>query len=109
MRPGGKALESEAQEAMGQDAALEEGVGLVLDELRQAGTGGLLGLDEEGLGVLLHQAVQRGLLGAVALVVDRRAIRRPVGLPTDCLYALLTTRLWCCTVSGGALRRHRPA
>jgi hypothetical protein len=29
--------------------------------------------------VLLHQAVQRGLLGTVALVVKRCAIRRPLG------------------------------
>ncbi len=38
---------------------------------------------------LLNQAIQRGLLGAVALVVDRRAIRCPEGLPTDGLHALL--------------------
>ena len=59
----------------------------------QAGAGGLFGLGEEGLGVLLHQPVQRRLLGTVALVVDRRAIRRPVpttGLPTDGLHAPLT-------------------
>ena len=31
-------------------------------------------------GVLLHQAVQRGLLRAAALVVDRGAIRRPLEL-----------------------------
>ena len=36
--------------------------------------------------VLLHQAVQRGLLGTVALVVKRCAIRRPLGLPADGLH-----------------------
>ena len=30
--------------------------------------------------MLLHQAVQRGLLGAVAFVVDRGAIGSPLGL-----------------------------
>ncbi len=35
---------AQAKEAVGQDAALEKGVELVLDELRQAGTDGLFGL-----------------------------------------------------------------
>jgi hypothetical protein len=39
--------------------------------------------------VLLHQAVQRGLFRAVALVVDRGAIRSPLGLPADGLHARL--------------------
>ena len=93
---------AKAQETVRQDAAFKKRVELVLNELRQAGAGGLFGLGEEALGVLLHRAVQRGLLGKVALVVDRGAIQRPVGLPTDGLHALLTTRLWCRTVSGGA-------
>ena len=41
---------------------------------------------------LLHQAIQRGLLGAVALVVDRGAVRRPdrrVRLPANGLHARL--------------------
>ena len=67
---------AQAQEAVRQDAALEEGVELVLDELRQVCADCGLGLREEGRGVLLHQAVQRGLLGAVALVVDRGALLR---------------------------------
>lgn len=33
-----------------------------------------------------HQAVQRGLLGAVAFVVERGAIRRPLGLPANDLH-----------------------
>ena len=44
--------------------------------------------DEAGR-VLLHQTVQRGLLGPMALVVDRGTIRRPLGLPADGLHALL--------------------
>ncbi len=40
-----------------------------------------------GSGVLLHQAVQRGGFRAVALVLDRGAIRRPLGLPADGLHA----------------------
>ena len=65
---------------MRQDAALQEGVELVLDELRQVGAGSVFGLGEEGRRVLQYQAVQRGLFRAVALVVDRGAIRRPLGL-----------------------------
>ena len=80
---------AQPQEAVRQDAALEEGVELVLDELRQLGTGAGFGLRDEAGRVLLHQAVQRGLLGAVALVVDRGAIRRPLGLPADGLHVRL--------------------
>ena len=65
--------------AMRQDAAIQEGVELVFDELRQVGAGGVLGLGEEGRSVLRHQAVQRGLFRAVALVVDRGAIQQPAG------------------------------
>ena len=61
---------TQAHEAVGQDAALQEGVELVLHKLRQVGAGCGLGLLEESRGVLLHQAVQRGLFGALALVVD---------------------------------------
>ena len=70
----------QTQETLGQDAALQESVELVLHELRQVGTGSVFGLGEEGRGVLLHQAVQRGLFRAVAIVVDKGAIRRPLGL-----------------------------
>jgi hypothetical protein len=38
---------AQAQEAVGQDAAFEEGVELVLHELRQAGSGGGFGLAEK--------------------------------------------------------------
>jgi hypothetical protein len=47
---------AQSQEAVGQDAAFEEGVELVFDELRQVGDGSVFGLGEEGRGVLLHQA-----------------------------------------------------
>jgi hypothetical protein len=80
---------AQAQKTVGQDAALQERVEFVLHELRQVGSGGRLGLCEEGRGLLLHQAVQRGLLRAVALVVDRGAIRRPLGLPANGLHARL--------------------
>ena len=55
----------------------------------QVGVCSVFGLGEEGRGVLLHQSVQRGLLRAVALVVDRGAIRRPLGLRADGLHARL--------------------
>jgi len=47
------------RQAVDQHAAPEEGVELILHELRQIGTGGGFGLGEGGRGVLLHQAVQR--------------------------------------------------
>ena len=80
---------AQPQEAVGQDAALQKSVELVLDELRQVGPGGGFGLGEEGRGVLLHQAVQRGLLGAVALVVNGGTLRYQGG-STGSLHALLT-------------------
>jgi hypothetical protein len=64
-------------------------VELVLDDLRQVGPSSDFGLGEEGGRVLLHQAVQRGLFRAVALAMDRGAIRRPLGLPADGLHARL--------------------
>lgn len=39
--------------------------------------------------MLLHQALKRGLLRPVALVMNRGAIRRPLGLPADGLHAKL--------------------
>jgi hypothetical protein len=77
---------TQPQEAVCQDAALEEGVELVLDEPGQLGPGAGFGVGNEAGRVLLHQAVQRGLLGAMAFVVDRDAIRRPLGLPADGLH-----------------------
>lgn len=72
---------TQPQEPVRQDAALEERVELVLDEARWLRSGAALGVGDEAGRVLLHQPVQRGLLGAVAFVVDRGAIRCPLGLP----------------------------
>jgi hypothetical protein len=47
---------AQSQEAVGQDSAFEEGVELILDELRQVGASNVFGLGEEGCGVLLHEA-----------------------------------------------------
>ena len=80
---------AQTREAVRQDAAFEEGVELVFDELRQVCPGSAFGLSEECRGVLLHKAVQRGLFRAVAFVVDRGAVRRPLGLPADGLHARL--------------------
>jgi len=55
----------------------------------QFGPGGRLCLGDEGHGVLPHQAVQRGLLRAVTLVVDPGATRRPLGLLANGLQARL--------------------
>ena len=60
--------------------------GLSLGEPGQLSTRTGFGVGEEAGCVLLHQAVQRGLLRAVALVMDRGAIRRPLGLPADGLH-----------------------
>ena len=100
---------AQAQEAVRQDAAFQEGVELVTDELRQPGAGGLFGLGDETLGMLLHQAVQRGLLGPVALVVDRGAIAmRPPGLVSGVgLHALGMGNLGWCSFSGRAGLRIR--
>jgi hypothetical protein len=65
---------------LGQSVAFEEGVELVLDEARQIRSGAGLGVSEEAGGVLLHKAVQRSLLGAMAFVVERGAIGSPLGL-----------------------------
>ena len=70
---------AQPQEAVRQDAALEEGIELVLDEARQFGPGAGLGVGDEAGGMLLHEAIQRSLLGAVAFVVERGAVRRPQG------------------------------
>ena len=48
---------AQSQKAVGQDAAFEEGVELVLHELRQVGAGCRLCLLEKGGGVLLHQVL----------------------------------------------------
>ena len=80
------AAQAQAQEAVGKHAAFDAGVELVFDELRRVGPGGPRCLGDEGSGVLLHQAVQRGPLRAVKLAVNRGACWRPLGLPADGLH-----------------------
>jgi len=72
--------------AQPQDAAPEEGIELVLDEPGQLGTRAGFGVGDEAGCVLLHQVVQRGLLRAVALVINRGGIRCPLGLPAEALH-----------------------
>jgi len=100
---------AQPQEAVRRDAAFQEDVELVTDELRQPGTCGLFGLGEETLSMLLHQPVQRGLLGPVALVVDRGAIAmRPPGLVSGVdLHTLGMGNLGWCSFSGRAGQRIR--
>ena len=81
-----------------------------LAQHRQVGAGCSLSLLEEGGGVLLHQAVQRGLLGSVALVVDRGAmVMRPAGRAGVGLQVMGTGSLGWCSFSGRARQsiRHR--
>ncbi len=80
---------AQPQETVGQDAALEEGVELVLDAPRQFTARAGLNVRDEAGGVLLHKPIQRGLLGAMALVVELGAIRRHLGLPADGPHARL--------------------
>jgi hypothetical protein len=85
-------IATQAQAAVRQDAAFQEGVELVLHELRQVGSGCGPSLLEEVGGVLLHQAIQRGLLRSVTLVVDQGAVRRfnrSIRLPANGLHAML--------------------
>ena len=84
---------AQPQKAVSQDAAFEEGVELVFDELRKVGACSVFGLGEEGRGVLLHQAVQRGLLGAVAHVVNGGTVRYQCGSPGS-LHALPLPAGW---------------
>ena len=72
---------------MGQDAALREGVERVLDEPLQLGARAGLGVGDEAGCMLLHQAVLRDPLGAVAFAVARGGIGRPLGLPVDGVHA----------------------
>jgi hypothetical protein len=63
-------------------------------------------VDDEAGCKLLHEAVQRGLLGVVAFVVERGAVRRPQRLPADGVHARLP-RLGPRTVSGRSPRLNR--
>jgi hypothetical protein len=72
-----------------QDAALEKAVELVIDEAGQLGARAGFGVGDEAARVLLHQAVQRGLLRALPLVLDRGAIGHPLGLPAEGMHSRL--------------------
>ena len=67
------------EKVVGQDAALKVGVELVFDESRELGASAGLGVGDEAGCVLVHQAVQRSLLWAVAFVAEWGATGRPLG------------------------------
>jgi hypothetical protein len=67
---------AQSQEAVRQDAKLQERVELVLDEPRQPRTGAGLGVHDEAGRMLLHEPIQCGLLRSVARVVQRHTIGR---------------------------------
>lgn len=54
---------AQPEEAVGEDAALEEGVELVFDEPGQFTAGADLGVRDEAGRMLLHQSIQHGLFG----------------------------------------------
>ena len=62
---------AQPQKPVGEDAAFKKRVELVLDELRQGRAGARFDLGEECLEVFPDQLIQRAVLGAAALVVDR--------------------------------------
>jgi len=78
---------AQPQDAVGQDAAFEEGAELVLHEAGRLGPGVGFGVGSEAGRVLLHQAIQRCFFRAMAFAVDRGTILRPMGLPADGLHA----------------------
>ena len=66
------------------------GVERVLHEWRQLGAGCALSLLEQARAVLLHQAVQRAVLGAMAFVVELGASGQPTRLCASGLHARLS-------------------
>ena len=58
---------TQAQEAVGQDAALEKGIELLFDKLWQARAGLKLDVGQEGLEVFLYQLVEGGVFGTPPL------------------------------------------
>jgi hypothetical protein len=83
---------AESQETVGQNAAFEEGVELVLEELRQVGAGSVFGLGKEGRGVLLHQAVERGLFRWRQLLPADKSVLRLLADGTATLQAEATRK-----------------
>jgi hypothetical protein len=67
---------AQSQEAVGQDAALEEGVELILEELRQVGASSVFGLGEEGCTVRRAMAAVRLNRSAAARFSDRPEDRK---------------------------------
>lgn len=62
---------------MGQNAAIKKGFKLVLDELRKASAGRRLDLSKEAGRMLVHEAIQSCMFGAVALGRD---VGREIGV-----------------------------
>jgi len=77
-------IEPQVGEDLLDDRPIEDG-----GDALELGVGAGFGVGDKAGRVLMHRAVQRGLLGAVTLVVDRGAARRPLGLPADGLNARL--------------------
>ena len=77
-------LQDQVGEDLLDDRPIEDG-----GDALELGVGAGFGVGDKAGRVLMHRAVQRGLLGAVTLVVDRGAARRPLGLPADGLNARL--------------------
>jgi hypothetical protein len=73
---------TQAQKTVGQNAAFQEGIELVFDEIGQTRPGLSLDLREKGLDVFLYQLVQRCFFGTPPLVVyafcNRRGLDRLV-------------------------------
>ncbi len=67
-----------------QEGALKEGVDFDLDAPGQLITGAGHAVVDEAGRTLLHQSVQHVSFGAVAFVVERVLIRRPLGQPRPC-------------------------
>ena len=75
---------AQPQKAVGLDAALQEGVELVLDELRQLLSRGSLSLLEEGRGMLLHRSSPGKLLTATNFGESHRPAIGCVIFNPDC-------------------------
>lgn len=77
---------------MRRDTAFEKCAELVFDEPGKFRSDAGLGTGDEAGRVLMHQAVQGGLLGSVTLAVERRAIGRPLGPPANDVHDGLPVR-----------------
>ena len=74
---------------MGQNAAFKKSIKLVFDELRKTRARCLFHLRKEVGRILLHEAIQRALFWAMALIMDALATSRLERLLTQRLQALL--------------------